>query len=141
MENLEILDLRVNRIDNIDEFKHLKNLNNLKELYLSGNRKIKEHFITIKDILNQVKYFDTRIMKDHENIKHEIEEKVEKNLTPKNEINKKITLTTAKNKTTKLFKKVAIKNVINLFTYILLYYIYFVENNSQIIYSLIMKII
>ncbi|EAA18089.1 hypothetical protein, partial [Plasmodium yoelii yoelii] len=116
MENLETLDLRVNRIDNIDEFKYLKNLNNLKELYLSGNRKIKEHFITIKDILNQVKYFDTRIMKDQENVKHEIEEKVEKNLTPKNvtpknEANKKSTLTTpAKNNTTKLFKKVAIKN-------------------------------
>ncbi|VEV56830.1 leucine-rich repeat protein [Plasmodium vinckei vinckei] len=111
MGNLEILDLRVNRIDNIDEFKHLKNLNKLKELYLSGNRKIKENFITIKDILNQVKYFDIRIIKEQENIKHEIEEKMERNVTPKNEINKKTTLTTAaKNKSTKLLKKVPIKN-------------------------------
>ncbi|SBS89454.1 leucine-rich repeat protein (LRR5), partial [Plasmodium malariae] len=64
LENLEMLDLRVNRIDNIEEFKYLKNLNNLKTLYLNGNRKIKEQFVIIKNMLNQIENFDDKIMKE-----------------------------------------------------------------------------
>ncbi|GAW82912.1 hypothetical protein, conserved [Plasmodium gonderi] len=76
LKNLETLDLRVNRIDNIEEFKFLKDMNNLKTLYLNGNRKIKESFPNIRNILRQVDTFDMKIMKDHdEMVQHVVEKK------------------------------------------------------------------
>ncbi|SOV19082.1 leucine-rich repeat protein [Plasmodium gaboni] len=77
LKNVETLDLRVNRIDNIDEFKYLKNLEKLKTLYLNGNRKIKEHFIIIKNMLTQIENFDNKIMKEQNNLTSNLEEKRE----------------------------------------------------------------
>ncbi|SBT78762.1 leucine-rich repeat protein [Plasmodium ovale] len=74
LRSLVTLDLRVNRIDNIDEFTHLQSLGSLKMLYLNGNRKIKENFLTIRNILKQVESFDSKIMKEQEEIVTQQEE-------------------------------------------------------------------
>ncbi|SCP06107.1 leucine-rich repeat protein [Plasmodium ovale] len=78
LQSLVTLDLRVNRIDNIDEFTYLQSLVSLKMLYLNGNRKIKENFLTIRNILKQVESFDSKIMKEQEEIvTQQVEEKKE----------------------------------------------------------------
>ncbi|KOB86818.1 hypothetical protein PFDG_02708, partial [Plasmodium falciparum Dd2] len=94
--DVETLDLRVNRIDNIDEFKYLKNLQKLKTLYLNGNRKIKEHFIIIKNMLTQIENFDNKIMKEQNNLTSNLEEKREEFKLHK-DISKKNILITSNN--------------------------------------------
>ncbi|KNC37136.1 hypothetical protein PFLG_02386 [Plasmodium falciparum RAJ116] len=96
LKNVETLDLRVNRIDNIDEFKYLKNLEKLKTLYLNGNRKIKEHFIIIKNMLTQIENFDNKIMKEQNNLTSNLEEKREEFKLHK-DISKKNILITSNN--------------------------------------------
>ncbi|KJP89027.1 hypothetical protein AK88_01319 [Plasmodium fragile] len=77
LQNLEMLDLRVNRIDNVDEFISLRDMHTLKILYLNGNRKIKEHFPNIRNMLKQVGTFDDKIVKEHEEVMHHMSEKKE----------------------------------------------------------------
>ncbi|CRG95828.1 leucine-rich repeat protein [Plasmodium gallinaceum] len=99
LKNVKKLDLRVNRIDNIDEFKYLKSLDNLKTLYLNGNRKIKEHFIIIKNMLNQIENFDNKIMKEQNSLTQYLEEKKEEANRQNKEINKtNISIDSNKNK-------------------------------------------
>ncbi|EUD66456.1 hypothetical protein C922_03090 [Plasmodium inui San Antonio 1] len=77
LQNLETLDLRVNRIDNEEEFTSLRDMHKLRILYLNGNRKIKEHFPNIRNMLKQVETFDDKIVREHDEIMQHMSEKKE----------------------------------------------------------------
>ncbi|ANQ06611.1 Uncharacterized protein PCOAH_00008120 [Plasmodium coatneyi] len=77
LQNVELLDLRVNRIDNVDEFISLRDIDTLRILYLNGNRKIKEHFPSIRNMLKQVGTFDDKIVREHDKVMEHISEKKE----------------------------------------------------------------
>eukprot|EP00366_Plasmodium_knowlesi_P003191 XP_002260688.1 hypothetical protein, conserved in Plasmodium species [Plasmodium knowlesi strain H] len=66
LQNLVTLDLRVNRLDSIEEFTSLKDMHALRVLYLSGNRKIREQFPSIKNMLKQVDTLDDKVVVEHE---------------------------------------------------------------------------